>query len=165
VPKQQGKATFTVAVNGREAAKGRVTEDNADVLQQFDLTGHVRDGPNEATIEVRGETNLLYQVVGRHFKPHNAEAQEKTVPEAVMGYDRTSLSTADVLRAKATVKYAGKGPTYRVIVGLPVPPGLTAGAGDFAGPVRARRVQKSQRDGPAGDAVPGRRQAGFSPGV
>jgi hypothetical protein len=33
------------------------------------------------------------------------------VPEVAMGYGRTRLSTADVLRAKATVKYAGKGPT------------------------------------------------------
>jgi hypothetical protein len=30
-----------VTVNGKGAAKGQVTEDNADVLQPFDLTGHV----------------------------------------------------------------------------------------------------------------------------
>ena len=59
-----------------------------------------------------------------------------------MGYGRTRLSTADVLRAKATVKYHGKEPTYMVIVGLPVPPGLTAGAGEFAELVGAKRVQK-----------------------
>jgi hypothetical protein len=33
-------------------------------------------------------------------------------------------------------------PTYRVIVGLPVPPGLTADGGEFAELVGARRVQK-----------------------
>jgi hypothetical protein len=42
-PRQQGKATFTV--NGKEAAKGRLTEDNADVLRQFDLKDYVRAGP------------------------------------------------------------------------------------------------------------------------
>ena len=41
-PRQQGKATFTV--NGKGAAKGQVTEDNADVLRQFDLKDHVRAG-------------------------------------------------------------------------------------------------------------------------
>ena len=71
-PKQQGKATFTVTVNGKEAAKGQVTEDNADVLQQFDLKEHVRPGANEVTVEVKGETNLMYQVVGRHFEPYTA---------------------------------------------------------------------------------------------
>jgi hypothetical protein len=141
-PRQQGKAAFSVTGNGKGAAKGQVTEDNADVLQQFDLTQHVRPGPNEVTVEVKGETGLMYQVVGRHFVPHKAEAPEKPVLEVVMGYDRTSLSTADVLRAKATVKYNGKGPTYLVLVGLPVPPGLTAGAGEFAELVGAKRVQK-----------------------
>jgi hypothetical protein len=98
----------------------------------------VRTDPDE----VRGETGLLYQVVGGHFEPHKADAKERPVPEVVIGCDRTRLSTADVLRAKATVKYAGKAPTYLVSVGLPVPPGLTAGAGEFAAPVGARRVQR-----------------------
>ncbi|HZY85851.1 MAG TPA: hypothetical protein VFE78_13535, partial [Gemmataceae bacterium] len=141
-PKQQGKATFTVTVNGKEAAKGQVNEDNADVLQQFDLKEHVRPGPNAVTIEVKGETNLMYQVVGRHFEPYKAEPPAKPVLEVVMDYDRTSLSTADVLRAKATVKYGGKEPTYMVIVDLPVPPGFTVDAGEFAELVGAKRVQK-----------------------
>jgi hypothetical protein len=67
--------------------------------------GHVRPGPNE----VSGETGLMYQVVGRHFVPHKAGPPEKPVLEVVMGYDRTSLSTADQLRARAAVKYNGRG--------------------------------------------------------
>src|SRR6516165_5392710 len=141
-PKQQGKATFTVTVNGKDAAKGQVTEDNADVLQQFDLKEHVRPGANEVTVEVKGETNLMYQVVGRHFEPYKAEPPAKPVLEVVMDYDRTSLSTTDLLRAKATVKYHGKEPTYMVIVDLPVPPGFTVDAGEFAELVGAKRVQK-----------------------
>jgi hypothetical protein len=119
----------------QKAAEGQVAEGSADVLQPFDLMDHVRTGPNEVTVEVRGETGLLYQVVGRHFVPHTAEPPAKPVLEVVIGYDRTSFSTAGVLRAKATVKYGGKGPTYRVIVDLPVPPGLTAGAGELAEPI------------------------------
>jgi hypothetical protein len=141
-PRQQGKATFTVAVNGKEAAKCQVTEDNADVPRQFDLTGHARTGPDEVTVEAKDETGLLYRVVGRHFVPHKAGPPAKPVLEVVMDYDRTSLSTKDVLRAKATVKCAGKEPTYIVIVDLPVPPGFTAGAGAFAELVGAKRVQK-----------------------
>jgi hypothetical protein len=81
-----------------------------------------------------------------------------------MGYDRASLSTANVLRAKATVRPRGKGPTYLVSVGLPVPPGLTAGAGELAAPDGARRVQKSgvaarQVTPGLGDVRPGPAQA------
>jgi hypothetical protein len=71
-----------MTINGKEAAEGQVTEDSADVFQRLDLTGHVRTGPNEVTVEVKGETGLLYQAVGRHFVPHKAKAQEKPVPEA-----------------------------------------------------------------------------------
>ena len=84
----------------------------------------------------------MCQVVGRHSEPHKAGPPEKPVLEVVMDYDRTSLSTADLLRAKATVKYAGRGPTYMVIVDLPVPPGFTVGACEFAELAGAKRVQK-----------------------
>ena len=84
----------------------------------------------------------MYQVVGRHFEPFRAGPPAKPVLEVVMGYDRTSLSTKDVLRAKATVKYNGKVPTYLVIVDLPVPPGLTVDAGELAELVGAKRIQK-----------------------
>ena len=115
----------------QKATEGQVTEDSADVLQPLDLPGQERAGPNEVTVEVRGETGLLYQVVGRHFVPHKAGPPAKPVLEVVMDYDRTSLSTKDVLRARVTVKYAGQGPTYMVIVGLgssssaPTPPPAT----------------------------------------
>ena len=84
----------------------------------------------------------MCQVVGRHFEPHRVGPPVKPVLEAVMDYDRTSLSTKDALRAKAAVKYAGKGPTYMVIVGLPVPPGCTVCTNTLAELVGARRVQK-----------------------
>jgi hypothetical protein len=139
-PRRQGKATF--AVNGKGVAKGRVTEGNADVRQQLDLKDDVRTGPYEGTIEVQGKTGLLYQEVGRHFEPFQAEPPAQPVLEAVKGYDRMGLSMADVLRARATVKYNGKVPTYRVLVGLPVPPGFAGDAGEFAELVGDNRVQK-----------------------
>ena len=84
----------------------------------------------------------MCQVVGRHFEPHRVGPPVKPVLEAVMDYDRTSLSTKDLLRAKAAVKYDGRGPTYMVIVDLPVPPGFTVDAGEFAELVGTRRVRK-----------------------
>ena len=47
-------------------------------------------------------------------------------------YDRTELSTRDVLRATATLRYDADIPTYMVIVDLGIPPGFTVDAGDFA---------------------------------
>jgi hypothetical protein len=39
-------------------------------------------------------------------------------------------------------KYNGKVPTYMVLIGLPVPPRFTVGAGEFAEMAGAKRVQK-----------------------
>jgi hypothetical protein len=142
-PKQDGKAEFSVLVNGKEAAKGEVTEQNADVLQVFDLKDQTKAGANELEIRVNGKTNLMYQVVGRHFEPwKKLQVAEKPVLDVSVAYDRTNLSTADLLRAKATLRYQGTTPTYMVIVDLGVPPGFTVDPGDFAEMVGQKRVQK-----------------------
>ena len=142
-PKQEGKATFVVRVDGQKAAEGTVTEENADVLQAFDLKGHAGPGRHEVSIDVAGTTNLMYQVVGRYYEPWKKDVvAQRPVLDVAVDYDRTSLSTADLLRAKATVKYHGQVPTYMVIVDLGIPPGFEADAGDFAEMVGQKRVQK-----------------------
>lgn len=142
--KQQGTARFKVLVNGKEAAAGQVTEENADVLQMFEnFQDFTRQGPNEVEIQVEGETNVIYQIVGRHFEPWQVPVVAKKPPiEVAVEYDRTKLSTADLLRAKATVRYNGDVPTYMVIVDLGIPPGFTVDPGDFAELVGKKQVQK-----------------------
>jgi hypothetical protein len=141
-PKQKGTAKFTILVNDKEAGTGEVTEANADVRQQFDLTKHLKTGPNTVALSVEGETNLVYQVVGRHFEPWVKEPPAKPLFDVAVDYDRTKLSTKDLLKATATLKYNGKEPTFMVIVDLGLPPGFTVDAGDFAELVGAKKVQK-----------------------
>src|SRR5690606_20386884 len=134
---------FVIKLNGVQVAKGEVTEKNADVLQQFDLSGKMnQSGTNEVTIEVEGETALMYQVVSRHFEPWDKLPAQKPVIDVSVEYDRTKLSTKDMLRAKATMKYTGEVPTYMVIVDLGVPPGFTVDAGDFAEMVQAKQIER-----------------------
>ena len=59
-----------------------------------------------------------------------------------MAYDRTRLSTADQLRARATLRYRGKTPTFNVIVDLGIAPGFTPNPGDLAEMVAGGRVKK-----------------------
>ena len=141
--KQKGKAEFVVTVNGKEAGKGEVTEDNADVMQLFDLREFTKVGANEVEIEVKGETNMMYQVVGRHFAPWgDRKPVDKPALDIAVEYDRTKLSTADLLKAKATLRYNGEMPTYQVIVDLGIPPGFTADPGDFAEIVGAKKAER-----------------------
>ncbi len=138
--KQVGKAEFKVLVNGKEVNKGEVTEENADVMQLFDIKD-VKIGQNEVELVVNGETNLMYQVVGRYYEPHKPVEPKKPVIDVAVEYDRTNLTTADLLRAKATLKYQGDVPTYMVIVDLGIPPGFTIDSGDFAEMV-GKKIQK-----------------------
>ncbi len=139
---QKGKAEFVIRVGGKEAGKGEVTEDNADVLQLFDLKDFAKVGPNEVEIDTKGESNMMYQMVARHFAPWDKKPQSKPVLEVAVDYDRTTLSTADLLRAKATLRYHAATPTYMVIVDLGIPPGFTADAGDFAEMFAQKKVEK-----------------------
>jgi len=139
----KGTTPFVIKVNGVKAGEGGVTEKNSDVLQFFDISSHLRPGASEVKIEVKGETSLMYQVVCRHFEPHRREVtKERPVLEVDVAYDRTKLSTADLLRATATMRYNGKTPTYMVIVDLPIPPGFTVDGGEFAELVAVKKVQK-----------------------
>lgn len=140
---QRDRVNFKVLVNGKEAAKSEITEENADVMQMFDLKAQTQVGRNDVEIVVNGETNMMYQVVGRYFEPWKKEIEPKRpILDVAVEYDRTNLSTSDLLRAKATLKYQGEIPTYMVIVDLGIPPGFTADAGDFAEMVGKKQIQK-----------------------
>jgi hypothetical protein len=141
----QGRVPFTVQVNGKEAARGEVTEDNADVMQAFDLKAFTRTGDNEVTIRTEGETSLMYQVVGRHYQPWTKEAPQtpdKAPLEIQVTYDRTKLATSDIIHAKATLKYNGRLPTYMVMVDLGIAPGFAVDPGDFAEMVGKKQIQR-----------------------
>jgi hypothetical protein len=134
---------FTVRVNGKEVERGKVDKENADVMQTFDLKAHTTTGAHKVEIEATGETNLMYQIVGRHFAPWQEQrAQEKRVLDVDVAYDRTKLTTNDLLKVKATLKYHGKVPTSMVMLDLPIAPGFTVDPGDFAEMVGKKQIQR-----------------------
>src|SRR5262249_5653670 len=98
-PKQEGKAGFSILVNGKQVGKGEITPDNAEVMQLFDLKDVTQTGINNVEIKVDGKTNLMYQVVGRYFEPWKKEPAPKPILDVTVDYDRTELSTSDLLRA------------------------------------------------------------------
>jgi hypothetical protein len=129
----KGSTPFTILVDGKEAFRGTVDEKNSDLMQSFDLKAFTKTGKNHVEIQVAGETSLMYQMAVRHYEPWKKEVvAAKPVIDVDVAYDRTKLSTNDMLKAKATLKYNGPTPTFNVIVDLGVPPGFDVDAGDFA---------------------------------
>jgi len=143
-PKIEGNIDFNVLLNGVEVARGRINEQNADVMQSFELKNVSQAGLNQVEIKVAGKTNLMYQIVARHFEPWK-EKPEPTIKNGFdinVAYDRTKLSTNDLLRVKATLKYKGDLPANMVMLDLGIPPGFSVDAGDFAEMVDRKQVNK-----------------------
>lgn len=140
--KQEEKVQFTVLINGKEAGKGEINDFNADVMQLFDLGEHTRTGKNEVALQVNGKTNMMFQIVGRHHETWTKPLAEKPPLEVSVDYDRLELSTAETLRAKATVRYHGRQPTYMVILDLGIPPGFVPDAEALNLLVGKQRVDK-----------------------
>jgi hypothetical protein len=136
-------AEITVEVNGVKKHV-IVTPDNWDVLQIVDFKEAAKKGDNEVLIRFGGEVNLSYQVVGRHFIPWSKLPKEEGAEpiQLAVEYDRTSLTTHDVIRATARMKYNAPGSTFMVIVTLGLPPGFIADPGDFAEMVGMRKIQR-----------------------
>ena len=153
--------TFAIKVNGEEVAKGEVTPENSEVLQVFDLKSSTQAGRNDVEVQVDGETSMMYQIVGRHYEPRDrAPEPEKPVLNIAVAYGRTELTTSDLLKAKATLRYDGDVATYMVIVDLGIPPGFTCDPGEFAEMVGDKQIQKfsvtsRQITLYLGDVVPG----------
>lgn len=141
VPGKAGE--FSILVNGQEALSGKVDDFNADVMQLFDLKALTRAGPNEITIRPKGELNMMYQIVARHFEPWTAQPPpaEPTL-DLQVAYDRTELTTADKLNAVATLRYRGQVATYMVIVDLGIPPGFAPNPAEFDKMVQEKRIDK-----------------------
>lgn len=143
-PEIKGTLNVNILVNGKQAGKAQITQENAEVMQLFDLQEHTQVGANDVQIQVDGDTSLMYQVVGRHFEPWKKDVQpeKKSDFEFKVDYDRTKLATHDMLKVKATVKYVGKLPANMVMVDLGIAPGFNVDAGDFAEMVDKKHISK-----------------------
>lgn len=122
---------FTIAINGKEAARGEVGEFDADVLRLFDLGEHTKVGRNDIVIRSEGGLAMMYQVVARHHERWTSGERPTSGFDLRVDYDRKELTTADKLQARATLRNAGRASAAMVMVDLGVPPGFRADAADF----------------------------------
>lgn len=139
----KSNAEITVEVNGVKK-HAIVTPDNWDVMQILDFKEAAKKGDNEIVIRYGGEVNLAYQVLGRHFLPWDRvpRAERRDPIELAVEYDRTELTTHDVIQARARMKYSGDKATFMVIVTLGLPPGFAVDPGDFAEMVGSKTIQR-----------------------
>ncbi|MHC4545170.1 MAG: alpha-2-macroglobulin family protein, partial [Planctomycetota bacterium] len=120
-------ATIELTFNGKKITDLRVDENNSDVMQLVDLKDHTREGNNTITLKFEGEGALLYQVVGRYYLPYPKKVQpHREEPMTIkVEYDRTQLTSDDIINVTATVTNNRRGKAKMIIVDLGLPPGFT----------------------------------------
>jgi uncharacterized protein YfaS (alpha-2-macroglobulin family) len=101
-----------------------IPADQAEVLQQIDLSKHLRAGANTLSLTEKTGGNTGYQVVFRYHVPEK-EVNKATEPLAIeLTYDRTELTVGDTLQATVRIKNNMPAVTPMVMLDLPVPPGF-----------------------------------------
>ena len=118
-------ADVSVWLNGEEIGQRSFDNFNSDVLWQVELSDAAVEGDNEVLIEYNGVGNLMYQITGTHYVPWTETAPDTGGSLAIdVDYDKTELSTGDVIHVTVTVANTNPEATGMVMAELGLPPGF-----------------------------------------
>jgi uncharacterized protein YfaS (alpha-2-macroglobulin family) len=144
---QERRIAITLSQNGQPALKVPpivIPADQADVMQQIDLSEHLGVGVHALTITEQSDTAAGYQVAFRYHVP-GAKGQDQSEPLAIeIAYDRTELAVGDLVTATASVVNKMPQAAPMVILDLPIPAGFTIATEDLAKLVSSGSIAKYQ---------------------
>lgn len=127
---QSGKVH--VKIDGRLHDTLAITPETADVLRMVDLRDAASPGRHVVELVAEGDIGMPYQVIGKSYRPWGTRAPRAEPGLGIrVAYDRTSLSTDDMVTATATIDRTGSGESPMIIADLGVPPGFTVLTRDF----------------------------------
>jgi uncharacterized protein YfaS (alpha-2-macroglobulin family) len=130
-----------ILVDGKRVGREAFNPDNSDVMRIIDA-GAVAAGSHKVEIKSHGKANVMYQVVGRYYRPWR-EVGGKAEPLTVkVEYDRRQLKVDDLLTARVSVNYNLDRTTFMVIVDLGIPPGFSVIPDDFASLVSQNKIKR-----------------------
>jgi len=130
-----------VLLDGKRIGREAFNPGNSDVLRLIDA-GIVGPGEHRVELRAKGKANVMYQVVGRYFRPWR-EVGGKGEPLTIeVEYDRKQLKVDDLLTANVNVRYNLARTTFMVIVDLGIPPGFAVIPDDFATMVSQGKIKR-----------------------
>jgi len=136
-------ATVTIEVNGERVESFRITQTDYEVVRQVDARHLVRKGKNDVRIALEGKGGALYQIVARYYLPW---AMTAAPPQELLtiglSYDRTRLTTDDLLTASVRVVNNDPRDCNMVVVDLGLPPGFEVLSEDLEELVDRKVIQK-----------------------
>lgn len=118
-------ADVDVILNGNLVSSVKIRPENSDVVQMVDLRSGLKAGKNTVTIAAKGGANTMYQAVGRWYLPWRETPPQADDPLALtVSYDRTNLSTEDIVTAQVDLLSRDSKAVFQTIVDLGIPPGF-----------------------------------------
>jgi hypothetical protein len=121
-----------------------IPADQADVMQQIDLSGHLTPGQHRLVLTDTSGLATGYQVAFRYHVA-GAKPPEQAEPLAIeLAYDRTELAVGDTVRATATITNRMTQTAPMVLLDLPIPAGFALAAEDLADLVGSGSIAKYQ---------------------
>jgi alpha-2-macroglobulin-like protein len=102
-----------------------VPADQADVVQQIDLSSLVSEGEHRLTITDRNDMAAVYQISLRYHVPQAKEPVGHDGLSIDIAYDKTDLSVNDTVGVTTTVANKTGEAMPMVILDLPIPAGFT----------------------------------------
>ena len=136
-------ATIRIFVDNELAETITIDESNADVLQLVELNEHAGKGDVPVRIEMQGQGNLFYQIVGAyHLDWDDVGPPSHELISIALDYDRTTLSVNDVITAKVNAAYHGEGFVNNAIIDLGIPPGFSVVSEDLQEAVEKGFIEK-----------------------
>jgi hypothetical protein len=118
--------------------------DQAEVMQQVNLSSKLLAGANHLSMTETSGTGVGYQIA---FRYHAAEAEKagEREPLAIrIDYDRTELSVGDTVKATATVLNRMDTAAPMVILDLPIPAGFALEIEELAKLAADQTIEKFQ---------------------
>ncbi len=131
-----------ITLGDRLTRELKVAADQAEVVQQIDLTPYLRPGTQTLRLAEPTETEPVYQVTFRYHVPRAKEPKGELA--VVVAYDRTKVAVGDTIQAKATVRNWGPKTTSMVMLDLPIPAGFALVRDDLESLVNGGTIDKFQ---------------------
>jgi hypothetical protein len=124
--RREATGTLIATVDGEEAGRAELTEENREVVQVIDLTEHLVAGTHVVRISLDGEGECAYDLVGTHYIPWTHEPGEaEPVLLIEVSFDKTELEESDLVTQTVRVKNQADRPAKMVLVDVGLPPGFS----------------------------------------
>ncbi|HEY2249911.1 MAG TPA: alpha-2-macroglobulin family protein, partial [Planctomycetaceae bacterium] len=133
-----------LAIDGQALPPIVIPGDQADVMQQIDLSSKLGIGNHEVVIRDRRGGSMGYQLTVSHYTPGEPASAAPESLSVTLQYEKTDLRIGESILATAVVRNNSPSPVAMVLVDLPIPSGFAADAAGFAQLVVDRRIEKYQ---------------------